>query len=996
MKHGIVLALLVGMWGLLLTVPLAAQSTPGPVPPATPPAPGTLPPGTVAPPASAPTPPGTVPPAPPVAPVPPPPVVAPEAPAAPAPPPDPFTMELPVFGQGLFRRALTEALPVQAGPVPPTYVLGPGDLLQVRLWAGSIQQVEAQVPVDTEGAIVLGDIGRLVVQGMTQEALRGLLQQRYERLYKDFVLEVTVAQMRTVEVFVIGEVHQPGKFLLPGNATVFTALYAAGGPNDTGSLRNLRLTRADQSLQTIDLYDYLLEGKRVADVPLLPGDTVFVPLAGARVGVAGLVKRPAQYELKGQQTLDQVLAMAGGLQPQAYALRVQVRRYTGFQSYRTIDVDLAKAGVAEGFVLQDGDRVVAEEVTDELANAVYLEGQVYRPGTYELREGLTLAALLRAAQGLTPEAYGEWALLRRVNPETARYENVAINPLGALQGKVQYDLALQARDRIFIYNREAVLGESRVSVLGHVREPGKIDFLPGMTVRDAVLKAGGLLPEAYTARAQLLRVLPDMRKEALAVNLQLAMAGDPQANLLLQPYDQLTVASVEEVGAAAQVTIEGAVKQAGGYPRYEGMKVSDLLLAAGGVLPGASGVIQVTHGRYSTTPEVERVQFAPGAALPVVTPDLLLRDDDHVAVMGQGGFVEKPWSVTVAGAVNNPGPYVLLHPTAQPEGVWQVLKRAGGLRAEAYGPGIVVYRRAENLMTPEAGAGYLHVAEAIDRQRRELKLETGVSTTTTAPAASPAVGAGPATSAAAGAPAGTTTVPAPGAPGSPGAGGLGGGTTTGPAAPTTGGAAGTATTSVAPVTPTAAAASATPGEEAAAVSATGPAPATTTTQQVAQGLAEVFSTQNAVTLVIPPRELRGTTFAQAIPVDWAQMQASQGARGDVILQDGDVVYVPPQPSVVLVAGAVQNQAPIRYQKGMTVQEAIRQAGGASKDAALKQVLAIRLNGQVTPVGMREHVQPGDIVVVPTEYIVKTVRAQTPLERVLSTIADIIVAFRVFK
>ena len=991
MKQGIFLALLVGVWALLLTVPLAAQSTPGPAPPAASSAPGPLPPGTVAPPTSAPTPPGTVPPAPPVAPVPAPPVVAPEAPAAPAPPPDPFTMELPVFGQELFRRALTEALPVQVGPVPPTYVLGPGDLLQVRLWAGSIQHVDAQVPVDNEGAIILGDIGRLVVQGMTQEALRGLLQQRYGRLYKDFVLEVTVAQMRTVEVFVIGEVHQPGKFLLSGNATVFTALYAAGGPNDTGSLRNLRLTRADESLQTIDLYDYLLEGKRVADVPLLPGDTVFVPLAGARVGVAGLVKRPAQYELKGQQTLDQVLAMAGGLQPQAYALRVQVRRYTGFQSYRTIDVDLAKPGVAEGFVLQDGDRVVAEEVTDELANAVYLEGQVYRPGTYELREGLTLAALLREAQGLTPEAYGEWALLRRVNPETARYENVAINPLGALQGKAQYDLVLQPRDRVFVYKREAVLGESRVSVLGHVREPGYIGFLPGMTVRDAVLKAGGLLPEAYTARAQLIRVLPDMRKEALAVNLQLAMAGDPQANLLLQPYDQLSVASVEEVGAAAQVTIEGAVKQAGDYPRYEGMKVSDLLLAAGGVLPGASGVIQVTHGRYSTTPEVERVQFAPGTALPVVSPDLLLRDDDHVAVMGQGGFIEKPWSVTVAGAVNNPGPYVLLHPTAQPEGVWQVLKRAGGLRAEAYGPGIVVYRRAENLLTPEAGAGYLHVAEAIDRQRRELKLETGVTTTTTTPAAAPpaaAAGAGVSPSAPA-----SGATPVSDAAGSPGAGPLAVGMNPVPGVPTGASAAGATATAgnfAAPAAPPA------PAGETAAAPTTEPTPATTTTQQVAQGLAEVFSTQNAVTLVIPPRELQGTTFAQAIPLDWAQMQASQGARGDVILQDGDVVYVPPQPSVVLVAGAVQNQAPIRYQKGMTVQEAIRQAGGASKDAALKHVLVIRLNGQVAPVGMRETVQPGDIVVVPTEYIVKTVRAQTPLERVLSTIADIVVAFRVFR
>lgn len=815
------------------------------------------------------------------------------------PAPSLFEVELPLFGQKIFARSLTEALPVQAGPVPPSYVLGSGDLLRVQLWTGQVQQVAADVTVDNTGAIYLENLGRIPVQGMTLGGLRGLLQQRYGQIFEEFSLEVTIAEMRLVEVFVIGEVREPGKFYLPGNATVFTALYAAGGPTENGSLRSIRLSRADEALQTIDLYDYLLAGRRVVDVPLEPGDTVFVPLVGAQVGVAGFVKRPARYELQGEQNLAAVLAMSGGLQARAYALRVQVRRFSDRQTLQTLDIDLSQPSAAQEFIIRDGDRVVVEQITEELENAVYLQGSVYRPGTYELHLGLTLGLLLREAQGLHPKAYGEWGVLHRLNPRSARYEALSINPLLAQQGVAAYDVPLQARDRVFILSREEVQGKLRVTVAGQVREPGEVTYIPRMSIKDAVMQAGGLLPEAFTGQAQLVRVAPDMSKQVIAVNLQLAMGGDPQHNLALQPYDEITVYNRGEIGPLAAVTIDGLVKNPGEYQRYGGMKVSDLIAAAGGLLPGASGMVKLTHGRYTDIPQTETLGCETDEVMPVVVPNLVLRDDDHVAVMGRGGFVQKPSVIAIAGQVREPGPYVLKHPSAHPEGVWDMLEQAGGLRPEAYGPGIVVYRQLEGLLTPEQVEEYEHVVSGLDEQHRELKTETFIVEGSSE-------------------------------------------------------------------------------EEA--------------VRQVTRGLAAAFAAQGSVTLIVPPRELLDQGFAQALPLDWAELEASRGARGDVPLQDGDCIYVPAKPTVIMVAGAVHNPSPMRYEPGLTVAEVIRRAGGLGRDAVPGEALLIRSNGQVVSAASGEKLQPGDVVVVPTDYMIRKIKTESIFERTLSLVANLVTSF----
>ena len=940
---------------------------------------------------------------------------------------DPFTQPLPVFGRSLFYNAAGESLPVQLGPVPPNYVLGIGDVIRVQLWTGQVQQVNVDLTADQQGNIALDDVGSIPVAGMSLAAFRSLLQQRYAKLYQGFTLTVTVPQMRTVDIFVIGEVNRPGKYTLPGNATLFTALFVAGGPTDAGSLRSLRLTHADNSVLNVDLYDYLLSGLRVADVPLQPGDSLFVPLLGPVVDVAGQVRRPARYEMKTPLTVPAVLAMAGGLLPQAFATRVQVRRYAANQTFQTWDLNLASGEAAQAFLLQDGDRVVAEPVVAELSNAVTLEGSVYRPGTYELTPGLTLGALLRAAEGLNPNAYGDWGLLRRLDPATGVYSALSIAPLPAQNGVAGLDLPLRARDMVTIYSRDTVLGQLTVSVLGQVRTPGPVLFLPGMTVRDALLQAGGLLPGAFADQASLVRVQPDMRRQVLAVNLARALAASPADNVVLQAHDELTVRALSDVGAPQMVSIRGRVKTPGDYPRYEGMKVSDLLAAAGGLVPGATSLAQVTHGRYTSAPLMETVKLDPNQPLGVVTPDLPLRDDDLVAVMSEGGFIQRPCAVLVLGQVTHPGPYVIPQPTSHPQGVWDLLSRAGGPTPDAYGPGIVVYRQTDSLMTDDQQAEFQRLLQLVDSQKHELR---GQDFTSLVPSTTPPKGASAAPATGSSVPASTpgssSSVATPSGLGAPPGAGLALASGTPPPAIPSLPSPGTSTPGTTPTAaaelpaesaPTSAAlaaglaqppstidndtgTAAVPGSTPDTGTTAGlptPAPAVVrqATQVLTKSLAGAYSdSRGNLLLVIPPRDLASATFSRALPVSWKELQASAGQRGDVILGDGDVIYVPVRPGLILVAGAVQNQGAQRFTEGLTVGMAVQRAGGLGPDAEPNRLLIIRLNGEIVPVTRRAtRLEPGDAVIVPTGYIVHNIHSASGIERLLSFMASTVAGFR---
>jgi len=338
--------------------------------------------------------------------------------------------ELPRFGADVFtqpERPETEGEPAQRpapaamaqegaaiAAVPPTYIIGPGDELAVRVWTDAIEHIKASPVVDAEGRVYLELLGEVTVAGESLAEVRERIAQRYRAFFNRAEISVGLARTRVIEVRVTGDAVRPGKYQLYGDATLFSALYAAGGPNEIGSLRAIKLLRRGQDPIVIDLYRYLLYGDISGDVPLRADDTIFIPPAGVTVGVAGEVRRPARYELLEDTTLAQALEMAAGIRATGYAHNVELWRVGESGRRELLNVDIRQDGDLR---LRDGDLIVVTPVLETPENVVELIGAVERPGSYQVRPGMTIRDLLAVAQGLSETAHTEQAELWRLNED---------------------------------------------------------------------------------------------------------------------------------------------------------------------------------------------------------------------------------------------------------------------------------------------------------------------------------------------------------------------------------------------------------------------------------------------------------------------------------------------------------------------------------------------------------------------------------------------------
>ncbi|MBU0610490.1 MAG: SLBB domain-containing protein, partial [Armatimonadetes bacterium] len=414
--------------------------------------------------------------------------------------------------------------PILGGPVPPNYALGGGDVIDLQVWTQNRQQVAAQLTVTPEGFIFLPTVGRLNVSGQTVQQARELIAKAYERFYDRPDVTLAVSGQRALEVYVLGDVTQPGKYTLSGMATVFTALYAAGGPSESGTYREVRLERLGQKPQFVDLYDYLLRGERQGDVLLQNGDMLFVGPARLEIGVAGEVRRPARYELNGDTTLADALEMAGGLGPQAYAPAIEVWRTGDRKGWQLVNLD---AGDKSSLTLRDGDLIVVKPLLDVTQQTVIVRGAVNRPGSYAFTPGLTAGALLKLAEGPADGANLTQGLLWRLQSDMG-YSAQRLSLSGAGSQANSAATALQPRDVLFVPYQE----EASVTVTGEVFRPGTYPFGEGMRVRDLLTMAGGLKPTAFARRAELMRWLqPQNELGVVAVDLQAALTGDDKANI---------------------------------------------------------------------------------------------------------------------------------------------------------------------------------------------------------------------------------------------------------------------------------------------------------------------------------------------------------------------------------------------------------------------------------------------------------------------------------
>jgi polysaccharide export outer membrane protein len=506
------------------------------------------------------------------------------------------------FGYDLFDRPVSTFAPVTNVPVPADYVVGPGDELVVQLFGN--QNRTLRMRVGRDGRISFPELGPISVGGQRFTSVKADIEARVERQMIGVRADVSMGDTRSIRVFVLGEAQRPGSYTISGLGTITSALFAAGGVKHIGSLRNVQLKRQGTLVRTFDLYDMLIRGDTTDDAVLLPGDVVFIPPVGPTVTVHGEVRRPAIYEVKNETSAAALVELAGGLTADADRTRASLTRIDEKQQRVVLSVDLTGG---TPLALRNGDILEVSRLRPTLDSGIVVQGHVHSPATYAWREGLRLTDVIRSVDDLKPNADLNYLLIRRELPPN-RLITVTSADLGAALNAPgsEADVLLMPRDRIFVFDLETsrdriirpLMNELRtqanfsrplevVSVDGRVKVPGEYPLEPGMTVSDLIRAGGNLSDAAYGGKAELTRyrvVNGDTRRtEQIQIDLAAILRGDKDADILLEPYDSLSIKELPEWDAQEYVTIVGEVRYPGRYSIKRGETLRSVLARAGGL-----------------------------------------------------------------------------------------------------------------------------------------------------------------------------------------------------------------------------------------------------------------------------------------------------------------------------------------------------------------------------------------------------------------------------
>jgi protein involved in polysaccharide export with SLBB domain len=494
------------------------------------------------------------------------------------------------FGYGFFDSPAAKALnPEQNAPVGPDYIVGPGDRLQLMVWGTRNETVP--LPVARDGAVQIPAVGPVQVAGLRFADAKSVIEGRVQRI-TGVHAAVTMGQIRTITVFVVGEVQAPGPYTVSALARVSDALVAAGGPTKIGSLRKVELKRDNQLIAVVDLYDILLNGNTSADQRLSDHDAIFVPTIGPVAAIAGDVKRPAIYELKNpKQSLASLFRLAGGIDPFAYTQRIQIERVQNHKRRIILDTQLSKVAI-DGLQVSDGDLVKIFPVLPDQKNKVTLLGNVFRPGDYQWHPGMKLSDLITMGEGVEPRTYFRYALVKRLQGKQLYPHYLPVDLGLALDHPDSAaNIALQVFDTITVYNQDNLRQLPTVTVTGQVRNPGTYRLDPNMRVSDLIYLAGGLTDRAYLKVAEVARTrVVDgtmTRHTYMDVDLTRALNGDQPDDMELAPSDQVYVRTATNWHLPWTVTVSGRVARPGVYTIHPAERLSSLMQECGGMLPDA-------------------------------------------------------------------------------------------------------------------------------------------------------------------------------------------------------------------------------------------------------------------------------------------------------------------------------------------------------------------------------------------------------------------------
>lgn len=606
-------------------------------------------------------------------------------------------------------------------PVPAKYVVGPGDEVRILMWG----RINAQynLVIDRNGNLTIPNIGPVQVAGLTYEQMVSLLTKKAEEIVGANV-SITMGTLKSIPVFVLGDVKKPGAYNVGSFATITDALLIAGGPNNIGSMRKVQLKRRDKLIAQFDLYDLLLKGDKSQDKILQAGDVIFVPVAGPIVGIVGNVKRPAIYELKEEDSLSDLIELSGGILPTGYTQQIQVERIIKNERQIIIDIDDKHLEKSKDFKLQDGDLVNIFNIVEKDINVVFLYGNVKKPGKYEFKPGMRIRDIIKDTNDLLPESYFDYALIKRLALPDLRTELVPFNLEKALTGdKPEDNIELKPQDIIYVFTKWFFKDRPVVSIEGQVRKPGKFSIAENTTIRDVIALAGGLTRLAYLKQGELIRVTPERDYITIYFNVERVIAGDRKENIPVQDEDRIVIHSVNEEKYKQVVYISGEVLKPGEYQYTENMTVKDLIFKAGNVLESAyldeaEVSTQVIENNKVVRIDHKRINLAK-ALSGDREHNILLKPYDRVFVKRLSDWRKEEYA-TITGEVLFPGKYIL----KKGERLSSLIERAGGYTKDAYLRAAVFTRKSVKEMQQKS------LDEMIARLERELLAESAVSAST--------------------------------------------------------------------------------------------------------------------------------------------------------------------------------------------------------------------------------------------------------------------------
>lgn len=494
-----------------------------------------------------------------------------------------------VFGRDIFNNRSLTFEPQMNIATPQNYVLGPGDEVVVDIYGASQNTLTNTISPD--GTITISGYGPIQISGLSVAAAQKKLRNTLGSRYKSSSLKLTLGNTRSILVNVMGEVKTPGTYTLSAFATVFHALYMAGGTNDLGTLRNIKVYRQGRLVTVVDVYQYILNGRLAGNIRLQDNDVIQVEPYESLVGITGNVKRPMFYEMRKNESVATLLKYAGGFTGDAHKKSVRLVRQTGerYQVYNVNEFDMAT------FKLADGDAITVDGILNRFENMVEIKGAVFRPGQFHLGEGVTsVRSLVQAAEGLTEDAYTGRAVLHRLKADRT-LETQSLDLAGIMSGTAP-DVPLRNEDVLFVMTQEDLRQERTFTITGEVMTPGDYEYAANTTIQDLIVMAGGLRDQASLAKVEVSRRILDPNAtqksnviaQTFSFDLKDGLVLNGNSGFVLEPYDVVHIYRSPAFSTARNIRVVGEVNYEGGHTLpHKNMRLSDAIKMAGGVTPNA-------------------------------------------------------------------------------------------------------------------------------------------------------------------------------------------------------------------------------------------------------------------------------------------------------------------------------------------------------------------------------------------------------------------------